>query len=387
LPAAQLFAEWHGQHTLVRNRPATTPVVERIDMSDRVRSRASRWRGASVALLAVALMVGLVSSHPEVVHAAGTAKPLVKKDLAYAPRDPAGGNGHLLDLYVPRGTGRPVPLVMWSRGSAWHSDDARAGAEIVAARLNPRGYAVAGVSVRSSTTVTFPGQIYDIKAAVRYLRANATRYNLDPDRFAVMGESSGGWVAAMAAVTGGVSALEGRLGVTKGSSRVQAAISIYPPTDFLRMDAQLGRRCRPVQHSFKVGDCHTDVGSPESVLLGCQVTSCRPAAGKANPITYVDKRDPPLLLLAGKEDRLVPWQQSAQLYRAARSACADATLVLMPHGGHGIWARYLTERRFQADATVESSRRCASAPARPVTVGWAYLADFLDRAFTAASTA
>jgi acetyl esterase/lipase len=352
-------------------------------MSSRVRVRSFPRLSALVVLLAAALLVGLVSSHPKVVHAAGTQGPLVRTNIAYAPAEPAGGKGHLLDLYVPRGTDRPVPLVMWTRGSAWRSDDARAGAEVVAARLNPRGYAVAGVSVRSSANVKFPGQVYDIKAAVRFLRANANKYHLDPARFAIMGESSGGWVAAMAGLTGGVGTLEGSIGVKGPSSRVQAAISIYPPTDFLRMDAQLKKRCRPVEHAFKVGDCHTDAGSPESVLLGCQITACRDVAKRANPITYVDKRDPPVLLLAGKEDSLVPWQQSSQLYRAVQSACGSATMVLLPHGGHGIWQRYLTERQFQADATVESSRRCDSTGARPVQVDWAYLTDFVDRSLHA----
>src|SRR3954447_16601040 len=105
----------------------------------------SLHRSASVAALAAALLVGLGSSHPQVVHAAGTAGPLVHTGIAYAPAEPPGGKGHLLDLYVPRGTARPAPLVLWTRGSAWRSDDARAGAAVVAARLNPRGYAVAGV--------------------------------------------------------------------------------------------------------------------------------------------------------------------------------------------------------------------------------------------------
>jgi acetyl esterase/lipase len=87
------------------------------------------------------------------------------------------------------------PLVIFSRGSGWLAQAGREGAAGVAAVLNPQGYAVAGVAVRSSTAARSPAQVYDIKAAIRWLRAHARQYNLDPHRFAIMGESSGGWVA------------------------------------------------------------------------------------------------------------------------------------------------------------------------------------------------
>ena len=123
-----------------------------------------------------------------------TAGSEVLRDLAYAPPEPAGSQGHLLDLYLPQRTGQPVPVVLWSHGSGWMRENGREGADVVAARLNPLGIAVAGVAVRSSANAQFPGQLHDIKAAIRYLKNDARRYGLDPDRFATMGESSGdGW--------------------------------------------------------------------------------------------------------------------------------------------------------------------------------------------------
>ncbi|MEO3863559.1 alpha/beta hydrolase [Acrocarpospora sp. B8E8] len=134
----------------------------------------------------------------------------VISNLAYAPPQPAGSQGHLLDLYLPDGGGSaPRPLVIWTSGSAWTADNGKSGASSIAGFFNSRGYAVAGVSVRSSSQAKFPAQVHDIKTAIRWLRSRAGTYQLDPNRFVVMGDSSGGWVADMAALTGGVASLGG----------------------------------------------------------------------------------------------------------------------------------------------------------------------------------
>jgi acetyl esterase/lipase len=102
--------------------------------------------------------------------------PPTHADLDYAPAEPATSNGHKLDLYLSAGA-KPWPVVIWTGGSAWMADTGKRGAGALALRLNPAGYAVAGVSIRSSSQVRFPGQLHDIKAAIRWLRANAARYN------------------------------------------------------------------------------------------------------------------------------------------------------------------------------------------------------------------
>ena len=105
----------------------------------------------------------------------------------------------------------------------------------------------------------------DVKAAIRYLRANAAQYNLDPTRFASMGDSSGGWVASMAALTGGVADLEGNLGTTGVSSDVQVGVNFFGPIDFLRMNSQ---RTGPGQMD------HDDPNGPASALVGCAIQTC-----------------------------------------------------------------------------------------------------------------
>jgi alpha/beta hydrolase fold len=153
--------------------------------------------------------------------AAGTEPAFVAiRGIEYAPRV---GNAHVLDLYLPRHARGLVPVIIWSAGSAWLGDNGNQGGEVLAQHFTPHGFAVAAVAVRSSSQATFPAQVHDGKAAVRWLRAHARRYHLDPGRFAAMGNSSGGWLAAMLGVTGGVARLEGDLGPRGWSGTVARA--------------------------------------------------------------------------------------------------------------------------------------------------------------------
>ncbi|WP_431930444.1 alpha/beta hydrolase fold domain-containing protein [Nonomuraea jabiensis] len=255
-------------------------------------------------------------------------------DLAYAPPQPEDGRGHLLDLYVPAGQG-PYPLVIWTSGSAWRSDEGKNGAAQAAAFFNPAGYAVAGVSVRSSGQANFPAQLHDVKAAVRWLRANAAGYRLDAGRFAVMGNSSGGWVATMAALTGDVPELEGEVGVTGPSSRVQAAVDFYGPTDFLQMNAHMPPGAREEFNALLgLSDCHDDPFSPESLLMGGPIRERPEAVALANPVTYVGAGMPPLLILHGQADRLVPEHQSVLLFEAIAARGGAAVFYSIPEAGH-----------------------------------------------------
>ncbi|NJP94940.1 alpha/beta hydrolase fold domain-containing protein [Nonomuraea sp. FMUSA5-5] len=246
-------------------------------------------------------------------------------DIAYAPAQPSGSRGHLLDLYLPSTGITPRPLLIWHSGSAWTSDNGKEGADEIAAVFNPLGFAVAGVSVRSSGQATFPAQVHDIKGAIRWLRANAATYQLDPNRFAIMGDSSGGWLTEMATFSGGVTALEGTVGTTGVSSNVQAGLAFYSPTDFLQMNAQ----------NLPTGGLdHNSPASPESLLVGCPIQTCPDKVAQANPMTYVDAGDPPLLFLHGQADFLVPHGQSVLLYNRIKAQCGTGTFVSVPGADH-----------------------------------------------------
>src|SRR5215207_8480739 len=251
-------------------------------------------------------------------------------DVDYAPAEPAASNGHKLDLYLPAGAKGPLPVVLWTGGSAWMADTGKRTAPGVAAHLLPAGYAVAGVSIRSSSQVQFPGQVHDIKAAVRWLRATAAKYNLDPERIGIMGDSSGGWTTAMAALTGDAPEMEGAVGTTGVSSKVQAAVAFYPPTNFLTMDAWALKKC-------VAPGCHDDPSSPESRLVGCAIQACPEKVQAANPLRYVTPADPPMMILHGNSDPLVPHNQGEQLYMELNKACHDAVFISLPTAGHGPW--------------------------------------------------
>ncbi|WP_062349138.1 cellulose binding domain-containing protein [Herbidospora yilanensis] len=249
----------------------------------------------------------------------------VISDIAYAPAQPAGSRGHLLDLHLPSTGITPRPLIIWHSGSAWTSDDSKPGAADIAAIFNPLGFAVAGVNVRSSAQAIFPAQVHDIKAAIRWLRANAATYQLDPNRFAMAGDSSGAWLTQMAVFSGGVAALEGTLGTTGVSSAVSTGLAFYSPTDFLQMNAQ----------NLPTGGLdHDSPASPESLLVGCPIQTCPAAVAAANPMTYVDANDPPLLFLHGQADFLVPHGQSVLLFNRIKAQCGNATFVSVPAADH-----------------------------------------------------
>jgi acetyl esterase/lipase len=295
-------------------------------------------------------------------------------DLDYAPPEPTNSNGHKLDLYIPTGATGNLPVVIWTGGSAWMADTGKRTAGGLAAQLNPAGYAVAGVSIRSSSQVQFPGQLHDIKAAIRWLRANAAKYLLDPNHIAIMGDSSGGWTAAMAAVTGDAPEMEGSVGTTGVSSQVQAAVAFYPPTNFLTMDAWAVQKC--------VGaNCHDSENSPESRLVGCAIQTCPEKVQAANPLRYITAADPPIMILHGNSDQLVPHNQGEQLYMALNKACKDAVFISLPKAAHGNWNGFLTNDALREAATMRSTSAvgCTVVNPTPYTPTWKTVIDFLSK--------
>ncbi len=242
----------------------------------------------------------------------------VLKDLAYVP---GGHDRQKLDLYLPP-VGARWPLVVAIHGGAFRmgSKESEPAGAFVA-----RGFAVAAINYRLSQHAVFPAQIEDGKAAVRWLRANAAQYGYDPGRVASCGASAGGHLAAMLGTAGDVTAFDagGDAGV---SSRVQAVVDFFGPTDFLQMDAH-----RPSPQAM----VHDTPDSPESQLVGGPIRDNPEKVARANPITYVTADDPPFLIVHGDADLLVPHHQSELLEAALRKAGVRVRLVTIPGGPHG----------------------------------------------------
>ena len=252
------------------------------------------------------------------------------RDLVYSRVD---GKDLLLDLYLPDGQAAPVPVIMWVHGGAWRKGD-KSGVRLLPHLLS-RGYAMASINYRLSQEAIFPAQIYDCKAAVRWLRANAGAYGLDPARIGAWGSSAGGHLVALLGTSGGVAELEGAGGNPGFSSRVQAVCDWFGPSDFLRMDDTPGNMM------------HDAPDSPESQLVGGPIQENPDAVARANPITYISGDEPPFLIMHGDQDRTVPPAQSQLLYDALRAACADVALHFLAGAGHG------TAEQFHAPASVQ----------------------------------
>lgn len=254
------------------------------------------------------------SGAPSINVPAGTS---VYRDLAYVR------NGHerqKLDLYIPENAAN-LPLIIWVHGGAFRKGSKDKPAPLPF--LNS-GYAVASVNYRLSQHAIFPAQIEDVKAAVRWLRAHAKDYRLDPDRFAAWGASAGGHLVAMLGTAGDEKSPEVGENL-KFSSRVQAVVDYFGPTDFLQMDAQ----------RLPDGMIHDTPDSPESELVGGPIQENKEAVARANPITYVSKKAPPFLIIHGDRDPLVPYQQSVLLKQALEEAGTEVTFYTVKGEGHG----------------------------------------------------
>ena len=206
---------------------------------------------------------------------AGSVSAATHADLVYANESPA----QVLDLWLPPDTTRATPLVVYVHGGAFKGGDKN----MVGAKVQPlldAGYAVASVNYRLSPEATFPAGAQDVKAAVRWLRANAGTYNLDADRFAAWGESAGGTLVSLLGTTGDQATVldDPALGNVGVSSAVQAVVHWYGPTDFLQMDSM----------SASGGGCtspeqHDPASSPESLWMGAAIQTVPQTVAAGQP--------------------------------------------------------------------------------------------------------
>lgn len=253
--------------------------------------------------------------------------------LTYATWQDSGGQTQdlKLDLLVPSGAG-PFPVVVWIHGGGWLSGSRTPIPSNVSA-LCTLGYAVASVDYRLTDVAVWPTQIQDCRGAVRWLRAHAGTYNLDPDRFAAWGSSAGAHLASMLGTAGGEGTvrvgnvavdLEGSVGGnTSQSSRVQAVVDWFGQSDILQM------------YFYSSIQDHNAHFSPEGKLLGDWIQLNPELAATANPITFASPDDPPFLVMHGTVDNTVPFNQSELLVDALRNQGVRVTWKPVAGADHG----------------------------------------------------
>jgi acetyl esterase/lipase len=244
------------------------------------------------------------------------------RNLPYAQY---GNRTLLLDLHLPGGSEGLCPVILWVCGGGWRGCS-KDGAP---AWLVEHGFAVASILYRVSSEAIAPANIHDCKAAVRWLRANAHTHRLDPDRIGAFGSSAGGHLVALLGLSQGVKELEGNGGNAEQSSAVQAVCDFCGPSDLTRIAIP------EIRKNFAL------LYEVTAQYLGGPVEERRELARLVSPLSYVSRACPPMLIVHGKEDNVVPVEESLGLHEALKSAGADVTLQVLEDAGHG-WEQQRT---------------------------------------------
>lgn len=249
-------------------------------------------------------------------------------DLNYAGDDL---EGHKLDIYLPKDGNDKHKLIIVIYGSAWFSNNFKNAAYFSLGKpLVDAGYAVACINHRSSGDAKYPAQIQDVKGAIRFLRANADKYGIDPSFVGITGFSSGGHLSSMAGVTNGMKTrtagditidIEGNVGGhLDQSSSVDAVVDWFGPVDMARME-----------------NCETVKGadSPEAALMGLAPADSPDMVALISPITYVSENTVPMLVIHGNSDSVVPYCQGVNFSEELRKAGKLVDFITVEGGEHG----------------------------------------------------
>lgn len=236
----------------------------------------------------------------------------LERDVAYLPPD----RDEKADLYLPaeRKPGVRAPAVLIIHGGGWTGGDKGAAREInIGSTLALNGYVALSINyaLAEEGRVTWPQNLHDCKTAVRWLRANADRLQIDPDHIGVIGGSAGGHLAAMVAVTGPSDGLDPAGPYGEFSCRVNCAVDLYGPIDL--------------------------TSRPEHKMFGKTNAEAPELYKRASPTTHLDKSDPPILILHGTADTTVPLEQSQLFDAALTKAGIEHELIVVegaPHTFH-----------------------------------------------------
>ncbi|MEO8441093.1 MAG: alpha/beta hydrolase [Betaproteobacteria bacterium] len=261
--------------------------------------------GLGLALVALVLLLATPRAAPEIE---------VIRDVVYGV---GGETPLLLDLAMPKAGDGPFPVVVFLHGGGWLAGNRQEMNHFIEG-VAGLGYVGITVEYRLVPAARFPAQVEDCKAAVRWVRANAAKYRMNPERVGAVGFSAGGHLASMIGVTDGKDGFDGSGGNPGLSSRVQAVVNFFGPTDFTTRDWPR--------------DLETEVIEP---FLGGSFAARADTYRRASPINYVTKDAAPFLFFHGSDDKLVPVDQSIRLGEKLKSAGVAAEVHVLAGEGHG----------------------------------------------------
>lgn len=230
-----------------------------------------------------------------------------------------------LDLFVASDRAeKKRPLVVVIHGGGWLSGRKEDGLEVARLLAGSGDYVTATINYRLTQEAIWPAQIFDSKAAIRFLRGNAEEYGIDPEKVGVLGFSAGGHLVSMLGTSGDAKELEGKLGTFPSmSSRVQAVVNFFGPADFFTLFGK-GTRVERVPK-----------GNMAIKLLGKTDEEITRNAKLASPVSWITKDDAPFLTAHGTEDHLVPFSQAVELDAALKKSGVESYLIAMEGAGHG----------------------------------------------------
>ncbi len=280
---------------------------------------------ALMAVAAAALMTGCATGARKVEGPPPSV--VVVRNVEYGK---GGDRALVMDICYPeQRPEKPMPAIAFIHGGAWREGD-KSGQIKSMLGYAERGYFCASVGYRLTQEAVFPAQIYDAKCAIRFLRAHAEEYGINPQLIGVTGGSAGGHLAALLGTSGGVRELEGDGGWPEHSSRVQAVCDYFGPSDF---EAMAGNA-----KWMKKND--KDPKSAVYQLMGGPLSENLNKARLASPAAFVSKDDPPFLIFHGTKDWTVPYAASTHLLDVLQKGGVEAELITIEGGGHGDWKFY-----------------------------------------------
>jgi acetyl esterase/lipase len=231
---------------------------------------------------------------------------------------------HLLDIYLPAKTINNLPLVVWIHGGAWMLNDKYADMDYMKNTIREfieKNYALASIDYRHSTEAVFPAQVQDCNSAIEYLYQHANQYHIDRDRIAVIGFSAGGHLASLLGLSNNNHVKEFYPTPSDNHFKIKAVLDFYGPSDLIMLSATTDTSVNNAR-------------SPVSILLGALPLDRPDLAKRASPVTYIDKNDPPFLIIQGEKDESVPNTQSKLLSAWLTLAGVKNELIMVPNAPH-----------------------------------------------------